>query len=465
MAIKLTRTVFVPVMEVFDFVSESKKFLHTLRELLELQYRYVLEDADKSSDVERKIRQGLDKSTKSIYNWVETVILDWEQRFTGISLFPRAGSATQSVQSVGEESWTSSTSVLPPSPALTPTVVAGSEATIAAASRDESPESIGHASVNSRRTNPPPKRIRRSDAALKTTGIPIPIQKARTPQPPNSRTPNSSLRRPSGIPLLPTQAMTLPPNPPLQRPTFPQQWGEYPPVSSPYGAPPYSILTSSPGLHPQHLTTAPAYPTNGVPQSPFLSQETHTAEQQHHHQQQMEHHLDQQQQQSIDQQQQQQQRHMDGVQHDPTPPPTGPADPRHSSTIRSSRFLSGTTPRTSLTSVWVRDTNSNANRDSAQTLVDAHPPGPCQNFYCPSCSKALPDGVGHPAQQQHHHPAAAVYGTGVVGPGGFAMHVVGEEHAYGNGGGEWGYGVGMGEGGVVGPGGGMFGGGGMQEGF
>lgn len=445
-------------MEVFDFVSESKKFLHTLRELLELQYRYVLEDADKSSDVERKIRQGLDKSTKSIYNWVETVILDWEQRFTGISLFPRAGSATQSVQSVGEESWTSSTSVLPPSPALTPTVVAGSEAPIAAASRDESPESIGNASINSRRTNPPPKRIRRSDAALKTTGIPIPIQKARTPQPPNSRTPNSSLRRPSGIPVLPTQAMTLPPNPPLQRPTFPQQWGEYPPVSSPYGAPPYSILTSSPGLHPQHLATAPPYPTNGVPQSPFLSQEAHTAEQQHHQQQQMEHHLDQQQ--SLDQQQHHQ---MDGVQHDPTPPP---ADPRHSSTIRTSRFLSsGTTPRTSLTSIWVRDNNSNANRDSAQTLVDAHPPGPCQNFYCPSCSKALPDGVGHPAQQ---HPAAAVaagngmYGTGVVGPGGFAMHVVGEEHAYGNGG-EWGYG--MGEGGVVGPGGGMFGGQGMQEGF
>lgn len=438
-----------------------------LRELLELQYRFVLNDPDDSSDVELKVRQGIDKSTKSIYTWVETVIQEWEQRFTGISLFPRAGSAPQSVQPVREESWTSSTSVLPPSPALTPTVVAGSEAPIAAASRDESPESVGHASVNSRRTNPPPKRIRRSDAALKTTGIPIPIQKARTPQPPNSRTPNSSLRRPSGIPVLPTQAMTtLPPNPPLQRPTFPQQWGEYPPVSSPYGAPPYSILTSSPGLHPQHLATAPAYPTGGVPQSPFLSQEAHTAEQQHHHhqQQQMEHHLEQQQQQqqqSIDQQQQQQQHHMDGVQHDPSPPTTSANDPRHSSTIRSSRFLSGTTPRTSLTSVWVRESNSNANRDSAQTLVDAHPPGPCQNFYCPSCSKALPDGVGHPAQQ--HHPAA-VYGTGVLGPGGFAMHVVGEEHAYGNGGGEWGqYGVGMGEGGAGA--GGMFGGHGMQEGF
>jgi len=66
-------------MEVSDFVAESKKSLARLKDLLELQYRYILNQA---GDNEPKIRQGLDRSTHSIYNWIEAVVQDWGQRFT-----------------------------------------------------------------------------------------------------------------------------------------------------------------------------------------------------------------------------------------------------------------------------------------------------------------------------------------------------------------------------------------------
>ena len=435
-------------MEVFDFVAESKKFLAKLRELLELQYRYVLDGGVQQADADRKIQQGLDKTTQSIYNWVETVIQDWEQRFTGtVSLFTQ--NELSNIQPAADDTWTGTSQLLPPSPALTPTVAPSNETSTNAGSRDDSPESTNHVSVNgtaaSRRTNPPPKRIRRSDVVAKTQ-IPVPIQKARTPQP-QSRTPSSSLRRPSGVPMLASQPPTsLPPNAPIQnpRPSYPQHW-EYPPVSSPYG-PPYSIMTSSPGLPPQHHPTAPPQYATGVPQSPFLPSEPTTP---------AEH---------------QQQPPLDGMQHE-----SANTDPHHSATIRASRFM-GATPRSSLNSVWVRD--GNANRDSAQTLVDVHPPGPCTNFYCPSCSKTLPDGVGHPGMP--HSVTGGQPGMGVgggfesngmmVGPGGFPMHVVGEEQAAFTGQGWAPYPVGVdgtagvhGGGGVMG--GGMFGHGGLQEGF
>lgn len=443
---------FVPVMEVFDFVAESKKFLSKLRDLLELQYRYILEGAGQPSDVERKIHQGLDRSTQSIYNWVETVIQDWEQRFTGtVSLFSQSEISNIRRAPATEETWSAASSVLPPSPALTPTVAPGAEAATNAAARDESPDSSNHSAGTSsgRRTNPP-KRIRRSDVVAKTQ-IPVPIQKARTPQP-QSRTPSSSLRRPSGVPVLASQANTLPSSTPAQhaRPSIPQHW-DFPPVSSPYASQ-YTVMTSSPGLPPQHQpTAAPQYPA-GVPQSPFLPSEPTTPAEHIQHQ-----------------LHQQPSQHIEGLAHDPSA-----ADAHHPTALRNSRFM-GATPRTSLTSIWVRE--NNANRDSAQTLVEAHPPGPCHNLYCPSCSKTLPDGVGHPGIPHSGagmHPVvsqAGMYdGHGVmVGPGGYAMHVVGEEQGQYNGQGDWAqYPVNVGVdnmhgGGVVG--GGMFGHGGMQEGF
>ncbi|KAK4448464.1 hypothetical protein QBC34DRAFT_426518 [Podospora aff. communis PSN243] len=444
---------FVPVMEVFDFVAESKKFLSKLRDLLELQYRFVLEEGagqQVDDDFDRKIRQGLDRSTQSIYNWIEAVVQDWEQRFTGsVSHFPLP--ELSRIRPPVEDSWTGAHQLLPPSPALTPTVAPGAEASTATGSRDESPDSTNQSSVaggsSVRRINPS-KRIRRSDVTPKTQ-IPVPIQKARTPQP-QSRTPSSSLRRPSGVPVLATQTPgTLPSNAPIQtttRPTFPQQWMDYPPVSSPY-ATQYPVMTSSPGLPPQtHVTAPPQYSTT-VPQSPFLPSEPTTPADHAQHQ--------------------LQRQHVEGLQHDPST-----TDPHHSATIRSSRFM-GATPRTSLTSIWVRE--SNANRDSAQTLVEAHPPGPCQSLYCPSCSKTLPDGVAHPGMPQSGGGIHHVMGQGgmyegghgmMVGPGGYAMHVVGEEHGQYTAQGQWTQypdgGVGIHGGGV---GGGMFNHGGMQEGF
>jgi len=450
----LTCTAFIPVMEVFDFVAESKKFLNKLRELLELQYRYVLDGADQSVDVDRKIQQGLDRSTNSFYNWVETVIQDWEQRFTGtVSLFSQLESLNNQPPPA-EEPWPSTSQLLPPSPALTPTVAPTADSsTSSAMPRDDSPESTSQGSVSgiagARRANPP-KRIRRSDVVPKTQ-LPVPIQKARTPQP-QTRTPSSSLRRPSGVPVLATQApstlppSTLPPNPPIHnpRPSYPQHWADYPQVSSPYG-PPYTVMASSPGI------PAPHYPTSTIPPSPFLPSEPTTPADQH----------------------QQQQAHLDGMHPDPATS-ASVTDSRHSATIRASRFL-GSTPRSSLTSVWVRDpSNLNANRDSAQTLVEAHPPGPCTNIYCPSCSKTLPEGMNHPGMPHTpvHGSTPMFEGNGMVGMGaGFGMGVVGEEHgAFVPGQGEWasygGMAIGIeGANGMgTGPG-AMFGGTGMQEGF
>ncbi|KAL1843045.1 hypothetical protein VTJ49DRAFT_3180 [Mycothermus thermophilus] len=178
--------VFVPVMEVFDFISESKKFLTTLKDLLELQYRHVLEGATHAMDIDVKIRQGLERSTSSIYNWIETVVQDWEQRISGtMSLF--TSSAIR--QAASSDSW-ASTPQLPPSPAPTPTVVAGSVGATTTSTESESPGATAPAvarppPANRRRTNPPPKRIKRPEILPKVSGptqIPVPIQRARTPQ-------------------------------------------------------------------------------------------------------------------------------------------------------------------------------------------------------------------------------------------------------------------------------------------
>ena len=114
--------------------------------------------------------------------------------------------------------------------------------------------------------------------------------------------------------------------------------------------------------------------------------------------------------------------------------------------------------RSSLASVWNRDS---ANRDSSQTLVEAHPPGPCQNLYCPSCSKTLPEGVGHPGMP-HSGPGNMFEGDMMHGGFNPMIHVVGAEHAEFVNPAEWGQ-LGDAAGGA-GPGGGMFGCG-LQETF
>jgi len=104
-------------MEVSEFVAESKKSLARLKDLLELQYRYILNQA---GDNEPKIRQGLDRSTHSIYSWIEAVVQDWEQRFTQTSsLFPQH--ELSNIQEASEDAAAGEWPLIPPSPAPTPT--------------------------------------------------------------------------------------------------------------------------------------------------------------------------------------------------------------------------------------------------------------------------------------------------------------------------------------------------------
>lgn len=390
-------TVFVPVMEIFDFIAESKKFIGTLMDLLELQYRHVLEGASHIKDIDVKIRQGLERSTSSIYNWIETVVQDWEKRISGtVSFF------TSSVvsQSAATDSWASSPQPLPPSPAPTPTVAPGTVGAAGTLPGAESPNTTAPAAARGtstrRRPNPPPKRIKRAEILPKAqpppTQIPVPIQRARTPQP-QPRIASSSFRPPRAV--LPSQSV-LPPattapnlDPGAQYHTA---W-EPPNVTMPGG---YAIPYSSPG---------------GVFQHPGLTP-THYAPM-HPNQLEVQQYLAPEQQSDIVT--------TEPMQHDvpPRPPSTSTI-----STLHASRLMSAT-PRSSLASLtWIRDEN----RDSSQTLVEAHPPGRCRDIYCPSCSKALPDditaqhspvGAIHPVTgpPSHHHAFQTAGGGGGPGSG------------------------------------------------
>src|SRR5689334_14205966 len=103
-------------MEVFDFISESKRFLDRMKDLLEIQYRHIIEGASQVFDVDLKIHQGLERSAGSIYTWIETVVQDWEKRISG-TVSPFTSSAIS--QPATSDSW-ASTPRLPPSPAPTP---------------------------------------------------------------------------------------------------------------------------------------------------------------------------------------------------------------------------------------------------------------------------------------------------------------------------------------------------------
>jgi hypothetical protein len=153
----------------------------------------------------------------------------------------------------------------------------------------------------------------------------------------------------------------------------------------------------------------------------------------------------------------------DAMQHDVDPRPQSAA------TIHANRLTMSTTPRSSLMSLgYMRDEN----RDSSQTLVEAHPPGRCVNLYCPSCSKMMPDdlaaqpspvGIHHVTGPPHHHPG---FHTAGAGPGHFHQSPSpGEVHSFGEQV-EWAF---HGGGGIHGAGGNenMFGGGhhGPQEGY
>jgi hypothetical protein len=145
--------------------------------------------------------------------------------------------------------------------------------------------------------------------------------------------------------------------------------------------------------------------------------------------------------------------------------------PQSTATINANRLTMSTTPRSSLASLsWIRDEN----RDSSQTLVEAHPPGRCHNMYCPSCNKTLPDDMAaqpspvaiHPVTGAPHHPHA--FHTAGAGPGApfQASPSPGEMHGFAADQVEWSFHT---SGGMHGPGGndGMFGGGhhGPQEGY
>lgn len=432
-------------MEIFDFISESKKFLVTLKDLLELQYRHVLEDADEILDVDLKIRQGLERSTKSIYNWIETVVHDWERRVSGtVSFF--TSSIINQPATTDTGSWASTPSLLPPSPASTPTVAPGPSSAPNSLSRAGSPGSTvtaaGGASAR-RRHNPPPKRVKRQELLPKVqpaTQIPVPTQRARTPQP-QARALGSNFRPPQ--PILPSQSVPISqgvPIPTTAAPTlepgtqYQASW-EHQDVPIPDA---YGVSYSGPGDVFQHPALAPTqYPSvhpSHLEVPPYLPPEQCT---------------------------------------DPATTEALPHDmdirrQSTASTIQASRMMSST-PRSSLASLtWIRDEN----RDSSQTLVEAHPPGRCRDMYCPSCSKPLPDDVsalsptGIPVttgplqhQQQPVFDTSGAGGTFAASPGIGEMHNFAEV--------DWGF-HGAGDG-LHGAGGndGMFGGGGHgpQEGY
>lgn len=427
-------SVFVPVMEIFDFIAESKKLLGTLKDLLELQYRHVLDGASQVMDVDRKIRQGLERSAGSIYTWIETVVQDWENRIAGtVSLFTSSAIS----QPATSDSW-ASTPHLPPSPAPTPTVVHGNMAAGSAVPGGDSPGASAPAGPRStsarRRPNPPPKRIKRPEILPKApppTQIPMPIARARTPQP-QARATTNAFRPPPTV--LPSQSVTIPSS---TAQTLPYHSGWESPAVTVTSA--YTVPYTSPGDVFQHAAlTSTHYPPLHINslevQTSYLAPD-----------------------------QQPETVSPDAMQHDVDPRPQSAA------TIHANRLTMSTTPRSSLMSLgYMRDEN----RDSSQTLVEAHPPGRCVNLYCPSCSKMMPDdlaaqpspvGIHHVTGPPHHHPG---FHTAGAGPGHFHQSPSpGEVHSFGEQV-EWAF---HGGGGIHGAGGNenMFGGGhhGPQEGY
>ncbi|KAK0714689.1 hypothetical protein B0H67DRAFT_644527 [Lasiosphaeris hirsuta] len=435
---KVPDPAFVPVMEVFDFIAESKKVMSKLRDLLDLQYHYILEGTGQSADMELKIHQGLDRSTRSISTWIETIVQDWELRLTGTSSFSSQSDLPGNTL-VADDSWAG----LPPSPALTPTVIPGSEVgAVVGISREGSPGSSNQGPTGSapvgRRNNPPLKKARRSEGL--TSQLPVPSQKSKTPQPQGRTLP---ARR--NITVLPSQSMlptTLPSNTPVHNPTptyaaQPQAW-EYSQAPS-YG-PQYTMI--SPGLPPQHPPT-PQYPPISQPQSggpmpsPYLGPEPTPAD----HQQQP-YGLE-----AIQQQHQQHENTSSPRHSSSTTANTAPYRGSGASSLNRLTYLSGSTstPRSSVTSVWRRDSMA-ANRDSSQTLVDPHadpdmavscqPHSPCQSYSCPSCSgvSKMGGGVGGGmllASKDIHAGLGDMRGTpamGVqmVGPDGLVHHGAGQ---------------------------------------
>ncbi|VBB84279.1 Putative protein of unknown function [Podospora comata] len=388
---------FIPVMEAFDFISESEKYKDQLKELLELQYRHVLDGATHIGDIDMKIHQGLKRSIKSIYNWIETVVQDWEKKISGAVSFFNVNPVENTVVDVSDTaSWAPSGQRLTPSPASTPTMLSGSTGMVSTMAGTtlvgtESP-GRGAPSAAARRRPNPVKRIKRAEVLPKTqptTQIPVPIQRARTPQG-QARTINTSFRPPS---VLPSQSALMPASTSgqMEQPivAFQHPNWDSPPVSMPAN---YAIPYTTAGdmFQSPDLITAPAH-YSPVPIGPsHLEVQNYLANQEHQ-----------------------------GAVHVPTGEGLQQHDmvprPQSTATIRASRLI---TPRSSVASTWMRDEN----RDSAQTLVEDHPPGRCNNMYCPSCSKPLPDdmgvtmhvqspigmhhgvvGPGHPHQQQHRH--------------------------------------------------------------
>jgi len=367
---------FIPVMEIFDFAAESKKFLRQLQDLLELQYRHVLDGTAQDADMEVKIRQGLERSTQSIYTWIETVVQDWEQRSAGISSAARFFSNLAVNHPVRVDNWIATSEALPPSPALTPTVPGAAADTGNSGMANIENVDMGQAgggagAVQARQYRLPQKRAKRTNVPAATqpvTQIPVPSHASRA----------ASLGRSFGSrisrPMLPSQP---PPSQPPPPPTLhsapshetisqyqPAPWDAIPVSSS------YAMSYNSPtGFFPPTTgIDAGQYPnaTHGQVVQPFLPSEA-----------------------------------------------TIPTEyERRPSASRISRIMSST-PRSSITSNWMRDEN----RDSSQTLVEPHVPGRCGAMYCPTCNKTMPDSVdmmqhqtseapilkSSPIYHQHHH--------------------------------------------------------------
>lgn len=389
-------------MEVFDFVTESRKFLDVLKDLLELQYRHVLEGASQLMDVDLKIKQGLERSTSSIYTWIETVVQDWEQKISGtVSLFTSSAIS----QPATSDSW-ASTPRLPPSPAPTPTVASGTAAASGNLTGADSPGASVTAAPRStsarRRPNPQPKRIKRPEILPKApppTQIPLPVQRARTPQAQPVVTSNAFRPAPA---VLPSQSMPMPPSTTQgldPGPPYQTSWDNTPVTVA--GA--YNVPYTGAGDLLQHQA-APAHfgsihnqldvqPSYLGPKQP----ETVSP---------------------------------DAMQHDMDP------GSQSAATMHANRMQMSATPRSSLASFIYRDEN----RDSSQTLVEAHPPGRCHNMYCPSCNKTLPDDMPaqpspvniHPATGPPHQGALQAVGAG-QGDGPFQPSSgPGEIHSFGD---------------------------------
>ncbi|KAK3935810.1 hypothetical protein QBC46DRAFT_357971 [Diplogelasinospora grovesii] len=333
---------FIPVMEIHDFVAQSKQFLDRLKDLLEIQYRHVLEGVSQPQDTELKLRQGLEKSTNTIYLWIEHVVQSWQHAIAGaMSFVAHAAASTSHERWNNDNARSSSISVAQ--------FVGAGPARMASHDGSRAPMVSDSQSRTRRYIRTRARKFRKGDDESTTlqpaTQIPVLAQR-------NSRTPelHGSHHQQLGSsrqfrPLLPDTAALQPEISPNRDPRLsyhdPSREAAQVGVSaSGYDIPPF--------------ISAAVFPS-GLP--------TEAASRQH----------------------------LEGITSNPggasylsfSTEPEFQA-PAMFDTLNKSPYVPPMTRRISADSSCVMRDET---RDSSQTLVEAHPAGPCQDMYCVRCTE------------------------------------------------------------------------------